>query len=164
LQAEECKAGRHVGHRGGVVACERPAQERFEPAGDEIGADHHVAVVRQPREGAIHPHAAAVMADGGVDDLANRDTSRLGHDDAVEHGAGVSTLQEEFAHEGHVEKTDVFAHGPVLGLDERPVPLALERLADGRRLGTEAGEEVGPLPTSRGVETPPVSDEPLVHG
>ena len=145
-----------------LALADGPAQQRLEAALDEVGADHHEAIAREPRHRAVDPHAAGLVADRRIDDLAELGVD-VRHDESVQHGEGVGALDGELAHERHVEQPDPLAHRPVLGLDERVVPLAAPGLHHLRQLVGAAGEEQRPLPAGRRVEVGAVGDEALVH-
>src|SRR5262245_52323010 len=105
--------------------------------------------------------AAALVAELGIDDAANR-LVEIGGSEALERRKRAGPLHVDLAEGGLVDEGDALAHGVVLVAD-RLEPVGLLERRDVLGLDTFGREPVGPLPAAaRAVDTP-LSLEDLIE-
>ena len=83
-------------------------------AGVRVAADEAEVVVGHAEDGRVVDHAAGVVADGGVDDLADREPARVARDRRLDQRLGVGPEHLPLAQRREVHDDGLLAAGPVL--------------------------------------------------
>ena len=80
-----------------------------------VAADEAEVVVAEPEDGGVVDHAAGLVADGRVDDLADRQPAHVARDRLLDQRLGVGAEHLPLAQRREVHDHGLLAAGPVLG-------------------------------------------------
>ena len=115
LDRDECRAERAIVERDVLAEMRENVRAVLR---DVCGVhDDHVLVVADPIDDDVVDDRPALVGEEPVPRLAHRKAGDVTRDEAVEHGAGGTTLEEELAHVREIEEAGPAAYRAMLGND-----------------------------------------------